>query len=352
MAMAVDSQTEVAKPKRAASAYFLFGNSVRDGLMEENKKANGGKAKVAEVAKRIGELWKELGEKEKAKFEEQAKEGKEKQAAAMKAYKETADPLSVLKEKYADLIPKKPVTAFWIFSQDPSERSKAEKALKDANEEAGHKRVTAKIGEIWKALKDSEKEVWNEKLKKATTEYEEKKKIWEARPEFAEYDRLEKEQKEQKAKEKAEEKEAAKEEKKAAKEAEKEEKKAAKEADKEGKKAAKEADKEAKKAAKASPKKAGKREAGNEDALTPSPPAKKAKVEKPAKAGKKAKAPELVIEADILKKAQGLGLESNLRNLMGRPEVAAKEFSHAKLLQALENNEGLVNKAKHVLLGA
>eukprot|EP00746_Dinoflagellata_sp_MGD_P125506 gnl/MRDRNA2_/MRDRNA2_60267_c0_seq2.p1 gnl/MRDRNA2_/MRDRNA2_60267_c0~~gnl/MRDRNA2_/MRDRNA2_60267_c0_seq2.p1 ORF type:complete len:338 (+),score=142.45 gnl/MRDRNA2_/MRDRNA2_60267_c0_seq2:99-1112(+) len=332
--MAVDSQAEVAKPKRAASAYFLFGNSVRERLQEENKKANGGKVKVAEVAKKIGELWKNLGEKEKAKFEEQAKQGKEEQAGAMKAYKDaTQDPLSALKEKYADLIPKKPTSAFWIFSQDPSERSKAEKALKDANEEAAHKRVTAKIGEMWKALPESEKAVWNKKVEKANKEYEEKKKIWEATPEFAEYQRVEKEQKEQKAKEKAEEKEAAKEEKKAAKEAEKEEKKAAK---------------ETKKAAKESPKK---REAGKEDSSS-SPPAKKAKVEKPTKAGKKAKPQDLEIEADVLKKAQGLGLESSLRNLMNRPDVMDKGFEQAHLLQVLEKNEGLVNKAKYVLLGA
>eukprot|EP00746_Dinoflagellata_sp_MGD_P125505 gnl/MRDRNA2_/MRDRNA2_60267_c0_seq1.p1 gnl/MRDRNA2_/MRDRNA2_60267_c0~~gnl/MRDRNA2_/MRDRNA2_60267_c0_seq1.p1 ORF type:complete len:340 (+),score=150.03 gnl/MRDRNA2_/MRDRNA2_60267_c0_seq1:90-1109(+) len=336
--MAVDSGAGAAKPKKAASAYFLYASSIRAGLIEESRKANCGKAKLPDVAKKISELWSQLADSEKAQWDEKAKEGKEKQAAEMKAYKDASDPLSALKEKYAELIPKKPPSsAFWIYNLDPSERSKAEKVLKDAGEEASYKIINKKIAEIWKALSESEKEPWNEKLKKLTTEYEEKRKIWEATPEFVEFSKLEKEQKdaakEQKAKEKAEEKEAAKEEKKAAKEAEKEEKKAAK---------------ETKKAAKESPKK---REAGKEDSSS-SPPAKKAKVEKPTKAGKKAKPQDLEIEADVLKKAQGLGLESSLRNLMNRPDVMDKGFEQAHLLQVLEKNEGLVNKAKYVLLGA
>merc|ERR1719387_1581863 len=200
-------------------------------------------------------------------------EGKEKQAAEMKAYKEVNDPLSVLKEKYADLIPKKPLSAYFLFSQDPSERSKAEKVLKDAGEEGNNKQVTSKLGEMWKALSESDKAPWNEKLKKATAEYEEKKKVWEARPEYEEFAKLEKEQKdaakEQKEKEKAEQKEQ-----KAKEKAEEKE--------------AKEAAKEEKKAAKTSPKKDGKREAGAEDSGS-SPPTKKAKVEKPAKVGKNSK---------------------------------------------------------------
>jgi len=316
-----DAQTAATKPKRAPTAYFLFADSVRPGLMEENKKANSGKAKVAEVAKAIGELWKKLGDKEKAKFEEQAKEGKDKQAVEMQAYKEAnRDPLTVLKEKYADLIPKKPPTsAYWIYAQDEASRSKAEKSLKDAGEEASHKKITIKLGEMWKALSETDKAPFEKLLKKAIAEYEQKKKIWEATPEFVEFDKVEKEHKEK-----------AKEEKKEQKEKEKEEK------------------------VKTSPKKDGKREAPSEGENSP-PPAKKSKVEKPAKvpkAAKNAKPQAPVIEPDVLKKAQSLNLEASLKNLLGRPEIATKEFPQAKLLDELVNNGGLVNKAKHALLGA
>lgn len=300
------------KPKRAPTAYFLFADTVRSGLMEENKKANSGKAKVSEVAKAIGDLWAKLADKEKAKFEEQAKQGKEKHAAEMQAYKEANDPASVLKEKYADLIPKKPAGAFFgYFAQDDAQRSKAEKALKDAGEEATTKKMAAELGKMWKALPEKEKALWNEKVKKAVADYEEKRKIWEATPEFAELQRVEKEQKE-KAKEENEED--------------------------------------------TTPKKEGKRKAPKDE--DSSPPAKKSKVQKPAKAdkptkvakGAKPQAP--IIEPDVLKKAQSLNLEADLKNLMVRSEIAAKDFPQAKLLDELQKADGLVNKAKYALLGA
>jgi len=310
-----------AKPKRAASAYFLFGDSVRQGLMEENRKQNGGKCKVAEVAKQIGECWGKLGAQEKAKFEEQAKEGKEKQAVVMQAYKEANDPLSVLKEKYADLIPKKAHTSYFIFAQE--NKAKTEKDLRDAGEDekALFKKITVKLGEMWKALSEADKVPWNDKAKKAVIEYEEKKKVWEATPEFVEFQRVEKEQKE---------KEAA-------------QKEAAKEAEESS-------------AKEESPKKKSKRKAADDEgAEASSPPDKKAKVEKAAKlprTAKPAKPQAPVIDADIIKKAEGLGLLSPLKNLLDRPEVVAKDFSHAKLLSALEESGGLVNKAKYSLMGA
>jgi len=306
-------------------------------LIEENRKANSGKCKVAEVAKAISERWAKMGADEKAKYEEQAKEGKEGKAAEMKAYKDAKDPLGALKEKYADLIPKKPMGAYWIFAQDEAEKSKAEKALKDAGEEPSTKKTATKLGELWKGISEKEKAPWNEKAKKAVSEYEKKRKIWEARPEYVEFQKVENEQKEAAKEEKAKEKAADKEAKIAAKEAEKEEKTREKAAAKDAKKDG-------------SPKKESpkKRKATDES----SPKAKKAKVEKPTKAGKLAKPQAPVIDADVLKKAEKLGLEEALKNLLSRPDVMAKDFSHAKLLDALQKSEGLVNKAKHSLFGA
>jgi len=205
-------------------------------LIEENRKANSGKCKVAEVAKAISERWAKMGADEKAKYEEQAKEGKEGKAAEMKAYKDAKDPLGALKEKYADLIPKKPMGAYWIFAQDEAEKSKAEKALKDAGEEPSTKKTATKLGELWKGISEKEKAPWNEKAKKAVLEYEKKRKIWEARPEYVEFQKVENEQKEAAKEEKAKEKAADKEAKIAAKEAEKEEKTREKAAAKDAKK--------------------------------------------------------------------------------------------------------------------
>jgi len=92
-----------------------------------------------------------------------------------------------------------------------------------------------------------------------------------------------------------------------------------------------------------------------------SPPTKKAKVAKPVKEAsppkatkskKPAKPQAPVIDADVLKKAEKLNLDSALKNLMARPDVMAKDFPHAKLLSALEKSDGLVNKAKYTLMEA
>lgn len=243
----------------------------------------------------------------------------------MQAYKEANDPLAAMKEKYAHLIPKKAHSAYWIWASEESQRSQAEKALKDAGEDAAPKKITVKLGELWKAMSETDKAPWSEKAKQAATEYEEKKKVWEATPEFVELSKVEKEQKDKEKEEKA-----------AAKEAEKEEK--AKE-----KAAAKEATKEV------SPKKETPKKRKATDGEGPSPEAKKAKVPKARKAAKP-EAP--VIDADVLKKAEGLGLQVALQNLMARADVMAKEIPHAKMLAALQQSEGLVNKAKYTLLGA
>jgi len=305
--------TEAAKPKRAPTAYFLFANTVREGLSEENKKKNDGKVKVGEVAKAVGELWAKLSAEKKAEFEEQAKSGKEKHAADMQAYKEANDPVKALKEKYADLIPKRAPSAYWIFSKDESTVAKAEKAVKDAGEEVHFKKVTVKVAELWKALSDKEKAPWEEQSKAAAVEHEKKKKIWEASPEFQELQRVEKEHKE----------------------------------------AQKEAAKDDTTESDETPKKGAKRKAAeSEGDAGSSPPTKKAKAEKKAKAPKPARATKPqppVIDADVLKKAESLNLVCSLQNLMIRPEV--KDIPQAKMLTALVESEGLVNKAKNALLG-
>lgn len=87
---------------------------------------------------------------------------------------------------------------------------------------------------------------------------------------------------------------------------------------------------------------------------------KKAKVEKvapPAKRGRKiatpfSSRPGVELSEDILGKARALGYESQLRNLSTRPEVVAAGKAAEELLKALQQSNGLVNPAKHLLCGA
>lgn len=56
------------------------------------------------------------------------------------------------------------------------------------------------------------------------------------------------------------------------------------------------------------------------------------------------------IDAAVLAQAQKLNMETALRNLSKRAEM--KTFSSEKLLKALQDSNGLVNKAKVALMGA
>ena len=68
-------------PKKALSAFMCFSNSVRDKVKEDNP----GIA-FTDVAKRIGEMWKELSDADKAPYEAMANEDKERYAKEMAAY--------------------------------------------------------------------------------------------------------------------------------------------------------------------------------------------------------------------------------------------------------------------------
>merc|ERR1712048_612308 len=52
----------------------------------------------------------------------------------------------------------------------------------------------------------------------------------------------------------------------------------------------------------------------------------------------------------ILQQAESLGMASSLRNLASRPEIASAGLDCDRLLQTLQACNGLVNKAKSVLL--
>jgi len=71
-------------PKRAPSAFFLFGASVRPALQKKLK----GKP-VSAVAKAIGEQWSKISDSEKAKFEKKATVAKKGVEASRKKYEKT-----------------------------------------------------------------------------------------------------------------------------------------------------------------------------------------------------------------------------------------------------------------------
>merc|ERR1712141_331124 len=70
-------------PKRAASAYMLYGADVRPKLMKQMDS-------VTEVMKKIGTMWGELSEAEKAKYNKKAEAAKVKYAKQLATYQKSA----------------------------------------------------------------------------------------------------------------------------------------------------------------------------------------------------------------------------------------------------------------------
>jgi len=233
------------------------------------------------------------------------------------------------------LIPKKPMTPYFLFCQDPAMREKATEALKAAGQETVNKQLVSKLAEMWKATTAEEKAPFEERNKKEQAEFLEKQKAWQATPEFAEIEKAEKMQEERRKAAEAEQQAA------------------------EAKEAKEKAEKEAKSAKKRS------RSAPKQDQQTPKGKAKEPKEKKtpqqsttpasdskrPRKAAKtEPAAPQ--IDADVLVEATKLGFEGVLKNLAVRPEVVASGKSSRALLDALQASKGLVNPAKRALLGA
>ncbi|ORY65917.1 high mobility group box domain-containing protein, partial [Pseudomassariella vexata] len=71
-------------PERPPSAYVLFSNKMREDLKDQN-------LSFTEIAKLVGENWQNLNRAEKAPYETQAQEAKEKYNRDMAAYKQTDD---------------------------------------------------------------------------------------------------------------------------------------------------------------------------------------------------------------------------------------------------------------------
>lgn len=85
------------------------------------------------------------------------------------------------------------------------------------------------------------------------------------------------------------------------------------------------------------------------DTTTPTPKAKRGRQ---ADGKKSAESKEFELDEKVLKEAESLKLVSQLKNLLGRPDVASSGKSQEAMLHALKESDGLVNKAKAALLGA
>jgi len=316
------------KPKKPFTSYWLFSSSMRDEIMKEHEAENGAKTKFGELARLLSARWSALPEEDRKVWDAKAAVDRQRYEAEMQTYLEGHDPAGALKAKCQHLIPKRPLSCFGLFCQDPTHRGRAAGLLKEEGKEPNNnKHLLAKLGELWRLASVEERAPFQEQQLTAHLGFLEKQKAWQATPEYTELERVSKEQEElRKVLEAA----------KAAEEAARLEREA-----KEKRTAARNA-RLAKTQSQAKNSTPAKRARGGSAA---SPPEAK----KPR--GARVEAAVVHLDPKVLMEATKLGFESGLRNLAERPEVIASGKSANAILASLRASGGLVNPAKRALLG-
>eukprot|EP01083_Nonionella_stella_P040002 108789_1 len=181
-------------PKRSQSSYFLFSNARRNQLRELYPEK-----KLTDLSKLIADEWKQQTAEEKAKYEETARQHKEKYVACMSSYKLTNDyteymnqleQWKIAKKRWENGMnerlkvslprkpkdaqcPKRPLTSYFLYAKEVREATKQEFPNKSITE------IAKEISKKWKVLTEDEKVSYNEEAarlkevyKKQIQEYE------------------------------------------------------------------------------------------------------------------------------------------------------------------------------------
>ena len=154
-------------PKKGMTAFIFFSNTKRAEVTAELKAANPDMKGVAEVGKKLGEMWKAMSDADKEPYNKMAADDKERYNKEMENYTPPEDDGEPepkkgkkVKAKKDPNAPKKSLTAFIFFSN--AKRAEVTAELKAANPDMkGVAEVGKKLGEMWKAMSDADKEPYN-----------------------------------------------------------------------------------------------------------------------------------------------------------------------------------------------
>lgn len=141
-------------PKKAQSAYMFFANARRG-----EEKAKNPELAFADLAKRLGALWKALTPEEKKPYDEMAAKDKLRfQQEKDNAPEEDSDDDApkAKRAKKDPNAPKKPLNAYMFFAQEHRSTVLASHPGLRASE------VTKKLGEMWKTVSPDDKKRFEE----------------------------------------------------------------------------------------------------------------------------------------------------------------------------------------------
>lgn len=151
------SNQQLEKPKRSKSSYMLFCDEKRPAAMEANRAKNGGKLKMTELGKELSQMWSQVSDEEKAKFETMAAAEKEKHDEAMKAYVDSTKVEGLMK---------RPQSAYFQFINANRAKIQEEHKITSIGE------VGKKAAELWKAMSAENKKPYEDQYQKDKAEYE------------------------------------------------------------------------------------------------------------------------------------------------------------------------------------
>lgn len=138
-------------PKKPMTAYFAFAQEVRPHL-----KAQYPDRGVTDIARVIGEKWRELTDAQKKPYEAMAARDKKRYEREMSSYQPTHEPIVQStggKKRKDPFAPKRPRSAYFLFAND----KRAE--ISAAHPEFSVLDVGRKLGELWRHLDPASKKV-------------------------------------------------------------------------------------------------------------------------------------------------------------------------------------------------
>ena len=154
--------------KKATSAYWLWLGENRVSIT----KAHGLEGKKgSEVTKKAGELWKSLGPADKKKYEDLAAKDKiryeeEVKTLGKRKIERKEDDEDVKKRKKDKEAPKRPMSAYFLWTQGERESIMKKHGIEKAGTE-----YTKKAAEEWKSVSDAIKKDYEKKAATAKAQY-------------------------------------------------------------------------------------------------------------------------------------------------------------------------------------
>lgn len=182
---------EFGGPQKPQSGFMLFSNAERPRVMEKEKadcETKGEKLEVSKVAKKLGEMWKDLPEAQKKEYNDKALKDKEAYVAAEEAWKKTDKYKEFLKEqakhkkKKADKkakgaieeagMPKKPLAAYLIFGAEISAKVSEELKAANPDDKMNMKARANAVKAKWDALGEAGQKKYQDQAKAAREKYD------------------------------------------------------------------------------------------------------------------------------------------------------------------------------------